>query len=228
MRRQTAALPVGIILLCWAGAGLAQPARAEGGEKSIEVTLEVKRGDAWQAIDPHAVLHAKDEIRFQFRSSSGGYLYVLNMSSSGKAEWLYPRPEQRQSNRIEAGSRYAIPGLDGSFSIAGDAGYDITYWVVSPTALDVREPAPPAEVRPNTLRPRCGETLLKARGLCLDERAGPGPVPDLKKVPLPIDGNSAGLVSRDLSFHSQQDATRIASPDSSPGVIVYQFLIAHL
>jgi hypothetical protein len=207
---------------------LAQPARAESGEKSIDVTLEIKRGDGWQAVDPHAVLHANDEIRFQFRSSSGGYLYVLNLSSSGKAEWLYPRPEQRRGNRVEPGSSYAIPGLDGSFSIGGDAGYDITYWVVSPTALDLADSPAPAEVQPNTLRPRCGEKLLKARGLCLDDRAGPGPVPDLKKVPLPVGASTPGLVSRDLSFHSQQDSTRIGAPNSSAGVIVYQFLIAHL
>ena len=204
-------------------------ARAEGGEKSLQVTLEVRHGDGWQAVDPHAVLHANDEIRFQFHSSSGGYLYVFNVSSSGESGWLYPRPELRQTNRIDPGSTYVIPSLTGSFTIGGDPGYDTTYWVLSPSAMDVREPSPPpAEPQPNTLRPRCGEALLKARGLCLDDRAGPGPVPDLKKVPLPVGDDSGGLTSRDLTFHAQRDSTRIAAPASSPGVIVYQFLIAHL
>ena len=225
MRTPSAAIRVCAVLLgCAAAAGM----RGQSGEKSVEVTLEIKRGDVWQATDPHAVLQANDEIRFHFRTSAGGYLYVFNISSTGKGGWLYPRPGQRQSNRVEAGSNYLIPGLDGSFSIGGDPGYDTTYWVVSPAAMDVREPAPaPAEVQPNTLRPRCGEALLKARGLCLDDRAGPGPVPDLKKVPLPVGSDSGSLVARDLTFHSQQDSTRIAAPSSSSGVLVYQFLIAH-
>jgi hypothetical protein len=229
MRETLVASGASIVLLCCAMGWGIREARAESGEKSLQVTLEVRHGDVWQAIDPRAVLRANDEIRFQFHSSSGGYLYVFNVSSSGKSGWLYPRPEQRQTNRVEPGSTYMIPGLTGSFQIGGDPGYDTTYWVLSPAAVDLREqPPPPAEPQPNTLRPRCGETLLKARGLCLDDRAGPGPVLDLKKVPLPVGNGSAGLTSRDLTFHSQQDTTQIAAPASSPGVILYQFLIAHL
>ena len=227
MPAQKCALRAGSLLLCFAAAGALQ-GQAERGEKSVEVTLEVRRGGAWQAIDPHTVLHGNDEIQFHFHSSYGGYLYVFNVSGAGKGEWMYPRPEQQQSNRIEPGATYVIPGQQGSFVIGGDPGYDTTYWIISPTAMDVRNPSPPpAAPQPNTLRPRCGETLLKARGLCLDDRAGPGPVPDLKKVPLPEDGGSTKLVARDLTFHAKEDSTRIAAPDSSAGIIVYQFLIAH-
>ena len=229
MPGKTIGLRLSALLLCGWTAGWMPEARGEGSEKSVEVTLEMRHGDTWQAIDPHVVLHANDEIRFRFRSAQTGYLYVFGVSNSGKSGWLYPRPTQGQNNRVEPGRNYVIPGLDGSFSIGGMPGYDITYWLVSPTTMDVRDPyLPPADGQPNTLRPRCGETLQKARGLCMDERAGPGPVQELKMVPLPLGNDSRGLVARDLTFHSQQESTRIAAPESSSGLIVYQFLIAHI
>ena len=153
--------------------------------RSLKVGLQVKRGENWQAVDPRTVLHTRDEIQFRFETSGAGYLYVFDISSGGKGSWLYPRADQGQINRVEPGQAYVIPGINGSFTVGGDAGYDVTYWIVSPTPLDLGEFYQPQVTQPNTLRPRCGETLLKARGMCLDDRAGPGPVPDLKKVPLP-------------------------------------------
>ena len=206
--------------------GRAQESAASAG-RSLKVGLQVKRGENWQAVDPRTVLHTRDEIQFRFETSGAGYLYVFDISSGGKGSWLYPRADQGQINRVEPGQAYVIPGINGSFTVGGDAGYDVTYWIVSPTPLDLGEFYQPQVTQPNTLRPRCGETLLKARGMCLDDRAGPGPVPDLKKVPLPAEKKSGSLVARDLTFHSQESSTRIIAPDSKTDVIVYQFLIAH-
>lgn len=206
--------------------GLAQE-DAVTARRSLKVGLQVKRGNEWQAVDPRTVLHASEEIQFRFETSAAGYLYVFDISSSGKGSWLYPRAEQGQINRVQPGQAYVIPGVNGSFTIGGDPGYDVTYWIVSPAPMDLGEYYQPQVTQPNTLRPRCGEALLKARGMCLDDRAGPGPVPDLKKVPLPAEHQSGGLVSRDLTFHQQEGSTRIIAPDSKADVIVYQFLIAH-
>lgn len=202
------------------------PDSGAAGARTVNVALEIRRGEAWQTIDPRTVLHSGDDIQFRFETSGPGFLYVFDISSGGHGSWLYPRAGQG-GNHVEPGRTYRIPGRNGSFLVGGAAGYDVTYWIVSPTPMDIGASAEPPPVQPNTLRPRCGPALLKARGLCLDEHAGPGPVPDLKQVPLPQKQQSGNLVARDLTFHSQDDSTRIAAPDTQAGIIVYQFSIAH-
>jgi hypothetical protein len=78
--------------------------------------------------------------------------------------------------------------------------------------------------QPSTLEPRCHTETLKARGLCVDDRAGAGPIKE-SDAPLPSLRNSP-LVSRELKFRSEDGATHISSADSSK-VIVYEFRIAH-
>ena len=229
MQRQAVLLGMSALLIGLTAPAQTQDRPADKSARSLEVTLEVRRGDVWRAIDPREVLHSNDEIQFRFRTSYSGYLYVFDISSGGKGSRLYPRDDPRQSNRVEPGEAYVIPGLNGSFLIGGEPGYDTTYWLVSQAPMDYREPSQPQiENRQNTLRPRCRDDFLQARGLCLDERAGPGPVPDLKKAPFALEESRSGLVGRDLKFQAQQGSTRIAIPDSHPGIIIYQFLVAHI
>lgn len=194
---------------------------------ALEVTLQRKQGGQWQWVDPGTVFHKDDAIRFRFHSSRGGFLYVLNHSSNGESTWLFPRPEVGQNSRVEAGPEYMIPGSKGSFVVGGNPGFDVTYWILSPTPIDMQQASPPAMgSQPSTLEPRCRTETLKARGLCVDDRAGPGPIKESANPPLPSLRNSP-LVSRELKFRSEDGATHISSADTSNKIIVYEFRIAH-
>jgi hypothetical protein len=202
-------------------------ARSAEARPEVEVSLELRRDGRWEAADSATVFNAGDEIRFRFRTFFAGYLYVLNRTSGGESAWLYPRPEAGQQSRVEPGPVYLVPGARGSFVVGGPPGFDVTYWVVSQAPIDRRGPQLPASgSQPGTLLPRCREQVLKARGLCLDERAGPRPLADPGAAPPELRGQ-ARLAARDLTFRSEGGPTRIAAPDSRPGTIVYEFRIAH-
>lgn len=51
-----------------------------------KIRLELERFDksGWSSVDPGRVLDQGDRVRFQFQSSFTGYLYVVNLASSGQ------------------------------------------------------------------------------------------------------------------------------------------------
>jgi hypothetical protein len=200
---------------------------AQEAKPAVEVSLERRTTEGWQAVDNTTVFDAGDEIRFRFRTHFAGHLYVLDRTSGGESAWLYPRPGTGQSSRVEPGPEYLVPDTRGSFVVGGTPGFDVTYWVVSQTPIDARGPSlPPSGSQPSTLLPRCREQVLKARGLCVDERAGPRPLANPASAPAELRGG-ARLAARDLTFRSEGGPTRISAPDSRPGTIVYEFRIAH-
>ena len=79
------------------------------GAHRMEILLERLDGDTWHTIDPGLVLAQGDRVRFRFRTNFDGYLYVMNQSTSGKYEQLFPREETGQDNRIAAGKEYQVP-----------------------------------------------------------------------------------------------------------------------
>ena len=202
----------------------AQPAPPPRPAGAIEVSLEARVSGAWQTIHPQTVLHSGDTIRFRFRSSSAGFLYVLSVGSGGESVSLFPRPGQTQTNRVEPGISYVIPGGNGSFSVGGKPGYDAVYWILSPGSLDFK---PQRDNQPSTLEPRCLEEILKSRGLCLDERAGPSPVADIGNAPFVWKDGARPLAARDLKFQPEDGITRIATADLGDSILIYQFLVAH-
>ncbi len=213
--------------LALAAAALAQEPPSVDSSSSVEVRLELRKAEGWQPVESTAVFNANDEIRFRFRTSFPGYLYVLNRASNGETDWLFPRPEQGQTSRVEPGPAYLIPGTRGSFVVGGTPGFDVTYWVVSPSPLDTpRTTMPEPASQPSTLIPRCREQVLKARGLCVDERAGPRPLSQPEQVPSQL-RQGAQLAARDLKFRAESGQTRISAKVSPTGVIVYEFRIAH-
>ena len=193
---------------------------------AIEVSVELWRGKTWQPVDARTVFHKNDEIRFRFRTPIGGHLYILNRSSEGKESWLFPAPDRGQSSRIEAGPEYLVPGRKSFFVVGGKPGFDVTYWILSPLPIDAREVTGSAFAsQPSTLEPRCGSEGLKARGVCLDERAGPHLLEQSQPLlQLPRD---TPLISRDLTFRTQNRSTRISGPSPESGVIIYEFRVAH-
>ena len=217
--------------LVWlAGALWAQTGPGADGHR-MEIMLDRLDGTAWRAIDPGLVLERSDRVRFRFRTNFDGYLYVLNQSTSGKYEQLFPRQETGQDNRIQAEKEYQVPATSSVFRVAGPAGHEIVYWLVSPAPLGEGQqwhPSPPSagkQPRPE-LMPRCDDIILRARGDCIDNGAGLKLVPRDGQLPQNL-SDAAGQTPQDLLVLRQKDASVVSSPVPLAGPVVYEFRLAH-
>ena len=211
------------------GFALGQARTAAQGAHRMEISLERREAGAWRGIDPGLVLDQGDQVRFRFRTNFDGYLYVSNQNTSGKYEQLFPSEETGQDNRVVAGQEYRVPATAAAFRIAGPAGHEIVYWLVSPARLgDVppRLALPAAKPPSHTLIPRCDDERLKARGDCVDTSAGPKLVPRDVEMP-PSLSDAASRSQRDLMFMRRQDTAVISSPEPLTGPVIYEFRLAH-
>lgn len=201
--------------LLLAAAAYAQSHTMRAGAHRMEIMLDRLDGETWKAIDPALVLQPGDRVRFRFRTNFDGYLYVLNQSTSGKYEQLFPREETGQENHIGAGKEYQIPATSTVFRIAGPAGYEIVYWVVSPAKLTDTTRQPQQRSAPLKLMPRCDDTILRARGDCIDNSAGPKLTPRGEQP------------ERDLLVMRNQNTAVISSPEPLTGPVTFEFHLAH-
>jgi hypothetical protein len=189
--------------------------------QSIEVSLERNQGGVWKSIDPGLVLDQGDLLRFRFRTSFNGYLYVINSGTSGTQSLLFPGDGTGRNNRVQGGKEYFVPSTDASFKVAGPAGHDVVYWLVSPVPL---ESSPAAmlgqpETRPSgKLMPRCDDSIFRARGLCIDSSAGPRNVGE-QELP--------NMTKRELLIVQDKDKSRVSSPSGLTGPVIYEFRVAH-
>ena len=202
----------------------------QGGHR-MELVLERLDGDSWRAIDPGLVLAQGDRVRFKFRTNFDGFLYVMNQSTSGTYEQLFPRQETGQDNAIAASREYQVPTTSAAFRIAGPAGFETVYWLVSPARLNDTapryQPPPATKAAPPTLIPRCDDTILKSRGDCVDPSAGPKLVPRGEPLPQNLTVPEIGREQRDLLFLRQKNTAVISSPVPLAGPVIYEFRLAH-
>ena len=96
--------------------------------------MERLENGVWKLVDPGLVFARNDRVRFRYRANFAGY-FIVNRSTSGKDDQLFPREETGQDNRIAAGKQYTIPSTDAIFRIAGPAGHELIYWLASPVEL---------------------------------------------------------------------------------------------
>lgn len=224
-----------LLLLSWAD----EPAKPQ---TRTEVTIEKQESGKAVAMSPQHVFSSGDMIRIRVRVSMDGFLYVVNRDTKNSLTVLFPREETGRDNRIHSGAEYIIPSTaDGWFRIQGEPGYDTAYFVLSPidirgtdkTATEqskdaprpARQPTPLTTPPLSTLRPRCDDTLFRARGECMDSESGIRSVPPAEKVPAVAD--SGKLISRDLTFIKEPQSTVILSKPSTDGFVIYEFRIAH-
>ncbi|MCX6626718.1 MAG: DUF4384 domain-containing protein [Candidatus Solibacter sp.] len=197
----------------------------------MELVLERLDSGTWRAIDPGLVLAQGDRVRFKFRTNFDGYLYVMNQSTSGTYEQLFPRDETGQDNRVSASREYQIPATTGAFRIGGPPGHEVVYWMITPARLtDIAPrypPPPPAKGTPHTLIPRCDETILKSRGDCIDPSAGPKLVPRGEALPQNLPDPGMTPEQRELLFVRQKNTAVISSPVPLAGPVVYEYRLAH-
>jgi len=224
MRRLAAALCVAAAL---AGA---QSHTMTQGVHRMELMLERLDKDTWRTIDPGLVLAQGDHVRFKFRTNFDGYLYVMNQGTGGSYQQLFPTVEAGQDNHIAASREYQVPATSGAFRVAGPAGYDIVYWLVSPVKLNEgvpKNPTPATKSAPPNLVPRCDDTILKSRGECVDSSAGPKLVPRGTEIPQNLTAQGADPKQRDLLFMRQKNTAVISSSEPLTGPIIYEFRLAH-
>jgi hypothetical protein len=202
----------------------------EGGHR-MELVLERLDRDTWRTIDPGLVLAQGDRVRFKFRTNFDGYLYVMNQSSSGTYEQLFPGAATGQDNRISASREYQVPATSAAFRIAGPAGYETVYWLVTPARLSDTapryQPPPATKAAPPTLIPRCDDTIWKSRGDCVDPSAGPKLVPRGEAIPQNLTGPGISRDQRDLLFLRQKNTAVISSPVPLTGPVIYEYRLAH-
>ena len=184
------------------------------GAYKIEIKLERLDGADWRSIDPALVLQQGDRVRFRFRTNFDGYLYVSNQSTSGRYDQLFPSADTGRDNRVRADREYQVPSTSAIFRIAGPAGHEIVYWLLSPAPLTSPPAAP--QTKPLTLMPRCDDSVLRARGDCVDNSAG------IKLAPRGLSDSQ-----RDLLVMRSQNTAVVSSPVPLTGPVIYEFHLAH-
>jgi hypothetical protein len=223
MIRAAAALACALV-----GTAGAQTRMLNQGSHRMELMLERLDGDTWRGIDPGLVLNQGDRVRFKFHTNFDGFLYVMNQSTSGKYEQLFPRADTGQENRISASAEYLVPATETAFRVAGPAGHEIVYWLVTPARLTGGAPrTPPSTAKPApVLVPRCDDAVLKARGDCVDSSAGPKLIPRGEQIPAHL-AEPFSKGPSDLMFLRQRNTAVISSPEPLNGPVMYEFRLAH-
>ena len=203
------------------------------GPHRMEIMLERHASNGWRTIDPGLVLAQGDQVRFRFRTNFDGYLYVTNLNSSGQYQQLFPLRETGQDNRVTANKDYQVPATSMVFTIAGPAGFETVYWLVTPAKVAEAAPnsfTPPPDLKPTppkgTIVPRCDDSIWRARGDCIDNSAGPKLVPRGETLP-DVLARADDKTSRDLFFMRQNDKSVISSPVPLAGPVIYEFRLAH-
>jgi hypothetical protein len=196
----------------------------------IRVAVQRESSASWKDANPATVFDSGDKLRFHISASFAGYLYVMNQGTSGAYELLFPRADTGSDNRIEAAREYTVPASQGWFKVSGPPGQDLIYWVISPLELSrqyrtLPQPTPQAAGIPASLRPRCDDTIFKARGECIDTSAGVKPVKPDERLPPNLE--RAGATPRELLFMQEQGGAVLSSPQPLTGPVVYELRLAH-
>ena len=215
-----------------AALALSQSRTMTEGAHRMELTLERLDGDAWHSVDPALVLAQGDRVRFRFRTNFDGYLYVMNQSTSGKYEQLFPREETGdRTTKSRPAQEYQVPSTSTAFRIAGPAGYESGLLAGDPGEPH-RCPAPLGRAARRRGREAAGlDSALRrhhdggARRLHRSRRR-PKLVPRGELVPQNLAG-PAEAAQRDLLFMRQKDTAVISSPAPLTGPVIYEFRLAH-
>jgi hypothetical protein len=208
----------------FAGLGFSQTPQPAAPAYRMDVAMERLDVDNWRSVDPSLVLESGDRIRLVFHSNFEGYLYAVNVTSAGKYEPLFPNGDSGQDNHISSGNEYRVPAGANGYRIAGPAGHETVYWVVSPARLP--EGVPHLNADPAAAAPHCDEGLLRSRGDCLDTSAGVKPVARDVELPASLAG-AADRSQRELQFTRNRDTVVIGMTSPLSGPVIYQFLLAH-
>jgi hypothetical protein len=196
---------------------------------ALRISLEKKSPDGKiLTVASDHVFDPGDVVHFQVQSDFDGFLYVMNQGSSGRFATVFPSADAGSDNRVRQGQTFAIPAIDDSwFEISGPAGFDVLYFLLSPEAIAT--PPPSAFVAPgpiSSLRPRCNDSIFRARGECTDATAGPAALPRDAPLPAPL-APIAGMASRDITVVKKQNGVTVGASGNKTAPVIYTFRMAH-
>lgn len=233
--RRNSTCAISLTLCVLSGAGCFGFLFAQTPQTQITVERQVKGGA--QVTSPQHVFHSGDLVRFRFKSSFDGYLYVMDQSTSGKYLVLFPAKDAPDTNRIEREREYLIPATsDAWFRVDNPPGYETIYFVISSGRLEKaatanpQNPVQPLSAAPPSapaeLLPRCDDAVFRARGECVDVLAGPRPLGKDDAVPSQLPAVPPAS-PRDITVINKQDVSVVAPASGADGPLIYQFRLAH-
>lgn len=200
-----------LIFILLAGALTAQTPKRAQTARWLDVTLDRMENEKWWPVEPGTVMKQGEHVRFRFKANFAGYVYVVNHGTSGDRVLLFPNAQAGMDNTVQAAREYRVPSTMASFRIDGPGGHDQVFWIISPAPLSESEAlaltsSPPPEP---TLLPRCDETLMRARGECIDSKAGPR------------------MISRELTIVQKNETAHVSVVGGLTKPLLYQFRLAH-
>jgi hypothetical protein len=212
-------------------AASAVPSAQAADPQRVRVTVEREDASGWRAMNPATVFAPNERLRFRLTTNFSGFLYVMNHGTADSYELLFPRTDTGSDNRIEAGKEYLVPATEGWFRIAGPAGQDVMYWLVSPVEMprgyQHLPPPPPHDPNlPSSMHPRCDDQVFKSRGECIDNSAGVRRVEPGEKLPSNLSG-VVGATPRELLFLEEKGGTVLSSKLPLTGPVIYELRLAH-
>jgi hypothetical protein len=232
-RRCEFILPIVVLLV--AGSTVDLSARATDSEGLISIHLEQREGTLVRTVPQNTVFHTGDILRFRITSHIAGFLYVVDKGTTGATATLFPASADTADNTIGRDQNYLVPADgDGWFKVSGPSGFDILYFLVSATPIELPPAAsggrthetPEAAPPPPGLLPRCDDQIFKARGECLDPSAGVAPLTSGAPVPrelVPL----AKTASRDIILTDDGDGTAVQAASTATLPLIYTFRLAH-
>ena len=126
-----------------------------------------------------------------------------------------------------------VPATRGRLSASPARRATIVYWMVTPRGTRLRRPEytplpppPAAGPRPPNMTPRCDDTMLRARGECIDTSAGPRRPPRRRNLPENLSGRSRRR-PRELIIMREKNTAVVSSPVPLTGPVIYEFHLAH-
>ena len=199
----------------------------------ISIRLEQLQGQVTRAVPQNTVFHSGDILRFRLSSHLAGYLYVVDKGTTGSITTLFPASGKEANNRIEPNQSYLVPANgDGWFSVSGPPGFDVLYFLVSDTPINLPQSIGPAaqpqpnEAPPPGMLPRCDDEIFKARGDCLDDSAGVAPLAPGTPIPRELTP-LAQTASRDIILTDDGDNTVVKPAAAAKLPMIYTFRLAH-
>ena len=182
-REQWAELPAGDVLkVAYTGAPLAAASRKAPLKLQFGIAARRYGEDKYEALnDGDALVSELDTYVILARPLSSGHLYLFQIDSSGRVEWLYPRNESSPfssgENPVDAGEKVQVPPASSGRDLYLDSttGIEHIYAVFAAARLPALESAlaqhshsvagqgrPIVVIRPNELRTRgVGGTRLQ-------------------------------------------------------------------
>jgi hypothetical protein len=161
------------------GSGLPSPATGGPGAPATQeymgVSYWVDRIDGAQGrqrVTSDHLFRTGDRIRIGLTTNRDGYLYVVNLGSTGRNQVLFPSGAAGEGgNFVRANTVYEIPPA-GSFRFDSNAGEEVLVLMLAPTDDSVRQ----AVEQLDKDAPKGGKGPRGAKDLVLEvDRTGPAP-----------------------------------------------------